>query len=352
MEPPPPSPPHTSSQPPPSSSSEMQASLPPAEAGGSSDVAAAVAQQQQQQQQQYDTGPSVDRSNFVRFECEEPAWLAGTALKVRALCMCTACTLHALYAPCPCPCTLHVHMRVHWTCAHCARACGGARSRCTRACSTPPILTMADGDVSTYHGRCMRACSTTMTRCGILAPVSAATPRGSEACPSGWQRSSLSPPRASLHAASSSSASPSVPRSRNSPVRSEYTLSIHLVYAAAPCRSPISYHPRASHGHIALHQPPPLCPPGIPQRIAWRTSIRSYYHAYTCSLLGRRAGREARCTRTSRASSVRAPSTSSPSAPHPHSRARPCCRRRRRRSPAGGWRHARRRCAPTAIVQP
>ena len=114
MEPPPPSPPHTSSQPPPSSSSEMQASLPPAEAGGSSDVAAAVAQQQQQQQQQYDTGPSVDRSNFVRFECEEPAWLAGTALKVRVLCMCTACTLHALYAPCTmytacaCACALDV----------------------------------------------------------------------------------------------------------------------------------------------------------------------------------------------------------------------------------------------------
>ena len=51
------------------------------EARGGSDAAAAVAQQQQrrQQQQQYDTGPSVDRSNFVRFECEEPAWLAGSA---------------------------------------------------------------------------------------------------------------------------------------------------------------------------------------------------------------------------------------------------------------------------------
>ena len=104
MQAPPSSQPHTTSQPPPSSS-EMQASLPPAEAGGGSDVAAAVAPPpppppppQQQQQQQYDTGPSVDRSNFVRFECEEPAWLAGTALKVRArcMCMCTACGMRTV----------------------------------------------------------------------------------------------------------------------------------------------------------------------------------------------------------------------------------------------------------------
>jgi len=63
------------------------------EARGGSDAAAAVAQQQQrrQQQQQYDTGPSVDRSNFVRFECEEPAWLAGSDLKARVRCMCTLC---------------------------------------------------------------------------------------------------------------------------------------------------------------------------------------------------------------------------------------------------------------------
>ena len=203
MEPPPPSQPHTpsqphaSSQPPPSSASEMQASLAPAAAGGGSDVAAAVAQQQQQQQQQYDTGPSVDRSNFVRFECEEPAWLAGTALKVRVRCMCTACMQTArtirsmsmfhvhcthIHCMCMCMCTGRVHT-VHV-------AVPGA-GRCTQACSTPAMLTMAHGDVSTYHGRCMRACSTTMTRCGILGPVSEATPCGSGACPSGWQRSSL-----------------------------------------------------------------------------------------------------------------------------------------------------------------
>ena len=106
---------------PPPSAHEMQASLPPAEARSGSDAAAAVAQQQQrrrQQQQQYDTGPSVDRSNFVRFECEEPAWLAGSDLKARVRCMCTLCvrcmctllTLRALHGC--------VRVHVHCTCAH------------------------------------------------------------------------------------------------------------------------------------------------------------------------------------------------------------------------------------------
>ena len=105
---------------PPPSAHEMQAGLPPAEARGGSDATAAVAQQQQRrrrQQQQYDTGPSVDRTNFVRFECEEPAWLAGSDLKARVRCMCTLCVR--------CMCTLRTHcalpgcvrVRVHCTCA-------------------------------------------------------------------------------------------------------------------------------------------------------------------------------------------------------------------------------------------
>ena len=113
---------------PPPSAHEMQASLPPAEARGGSDAAAAVAQQQQrrQQQQQYDTGPSVDRSNFVRFECEEPAWLAGSDLKARVRCMCTsacaacapcALTVHCM-GVCVCMCTARVHTVARWRRAH------------------------------------------------------------------------------------------------------------------------------------------------------------------------------------------------------------------------------------------
>ena len=108
------------------------------EARGGSDAAAAVAQQQQrrQQQQQYDTGPSVDRSNFVRFECEEPAWLAGSDLKARVRCMCTLCVR--------CMCTLRTHcalhgcVRVHVHCTRalhvCTRWLAGAAALTARAC--------------------------------------------------------------------------------------------------------------------------------------------------------------------------------------------------------------------------
>ena len=94
------------------------------EARGGSDAAAAVAQQQQrrQQQQQYDTGPSVDRSNFVRFECEEPAWLAGSDLKARVRCMCTsacaACAPCVLCVRCMGVCVCMCTAREHCTCAH------------------------------------------------------------------------------------------------------------------------------------------------------------------------------------------------------------------------------------------
>ena len=104
-----------------------------------------------------------------------------TARTMRSMSMFHVHCTH-IHCMCMCMCTGRVHT-VHV-------AVPGA-GRCMRACSAPAMLTMAHGDVSTYHGRCMRACSTTMTRCGILGPVSEATPCGSGACPSGWQRSSL-----------------------------------------------------------------------------------------------------------------------------------------------------------------
>ena len=170
------------------SPSEPQAESPAPDAGGGDEAAAAAAAAQQQQEEQrpsYDAGPGVDRSNFVRMECEVPAWLAGTALKVRMQCMCSACVLSR--------------------CVHVVEFDPNV-SHLTPpppiAPPTAPNLTPNLPFKPPHRSRCMRGCSTITTLCGTRAPASAATRRGRKACPSGWPNGST--PRESRRAVSSS----------------------------------------------------------------------------------------------------------------------------------------------------